>query len=158
MVELRKHPELGRILKQLRKARRLKQADVSAAVWGDGTKWNWFSKIENRANAYPTDEELDRILGVLGSSREAVAALAAHETWSDEVLAAAAPGPARAMTPPPAEGAASISAAVPPSADDALRRELSELATRLSGDHLREALLDARTWLARQQLAEERSQ
>jgi hypothetical protein len=144
MDELRKHPELGRILKQLRKARRLKQADVSAAVWGDSSKWNWYSKIENRANAYPSDEELDQILGVLGTSRESVAAMAAHETWSDEVLAAAPPGAAASPAPPP-------------SADAELRRELSELAARLSGDYLREALLDARTWLARQELAEERS-
>ena len=80
-AELRKHPQLGPVLKALRRRVSLEQRDVASAVSmlrGPDAKpmtADWYAKLENRPNAYPRDSDLDHILAVLGSSRQELVAI-----------------------------------------------------------------------------------
>ena len=99
--ELRKEPGLGPLLKELRGSLGLSHKDVAVAVWDDEAKWNWYSKLENRPNAYPSDSDLDRILAVLGSSRDEAETKLGRRTWSDPVGRPPAPTFAMSAAPPP---------------------------------------------------------
>ena len=175
--ELRKEPGLGPLLKELRGSLGLSHKDVAVAVWGDEAKWNWYSKLENRPNAYPSDKDLDRILAVLGSGRDEAEMKLGRRTWSDPVqrppLAAfamsAAPAPASAPAPaaarqslrsrlsaraapqdPETADVGELMASLPGSSDpQELRREGIRLLTELSGDDLEHAVRRLRSLRAR---------
>ena len=104
--ELRKEPGLGPLLKELRGSLGLSHKDVAVAVWGDEAKWNWYSKLENRPNAYPSDTDLDRILAVLGSSRDEAELKLGRRTWSDPVQRPPEATFAMSAAPPPMLAAA----------------------------------------------------
>jgi hypothetical protein len=123
--ELRKEPGLGPLLKELRGSLGLSHKDVAVAVWDDEAKWNWYSKLENRPNAYPSDKDLDRILAVLGSSRDEAEMKLGRRTWSDPVqrppvaafaMSAPAPMPTPAYESASPGGKMSAGAAEPPAA------------------------------------------
>jgi len=147
--DLRKDPGLGPLLKELRGRLGLSHKHVAAAVWGDEGKWNWYSKLENRPNAYPSEADLDRILEVLGSSRVEAETLLGRRTWSDPVAGppmaamsapAAAPPAPEPMRSSPFRRSADLESARPPAtgAPQGLRSRLSrhvapqEPATRAS--------------------------
>lgn len=98
-LELRKHPQLGPVLKQLRKRVRLSQSDVAREVdrarkrRGESKPMTttWYAKIENRTNSYPSAADLEAILDLLGSDEDEVRSLieeATGETWSSPVAKA----------------------------------------------------------------------
>jgi transcriptional regulator with XRE-family HTH domain len=171
---LRKHPGLGSLLKSWRRQVRLTQQEVADAVStrrGREMTPNWYAKLENRENAYPSEDDLEHILAVLGRTRwEAVQALGGESVealqrltdadpepqtrespWSDEVAAGA---PYMAAPPPPAAAAPMRSLAVGhaspprPLADDELRAALRRFG--LSDRAVEEALAYARSLRARQ--------
>lgn len=122
--ELRKEPGLGPLLKELRGSLGLGHKDVAVAVWGDEAKWNWYSKLENRPNAYPSDTDLDRILAVLGSSRDEAEIKLGRRTWSDPVQRAPVATLAMFAAPAAAQTAAAAPASAPAPAPVAARRSL----------------------------------
>jgi transcriptional regulator with XRE-family HTH domain len=125
---LRKHPALGSLLKSWRRQVRLTQEEVASAVSarrGRELTPNWYAKLENRGNAYPSDEDLDHILAVLGRTRwEAEQALGGGSITALADLADATPEPRGgapswsadvAVTPPAVPPAAPRGSAVPES-------------------------------------------
>lgn len=162
---LRKHPGLGSLLKGWRRQVRLTQQEVADAVSarsGRDMTPNWYAKLENRDNAYPSDDDLDHILAVLGRTRweaeqalggtevaqlDAVAAASpeppARAAWSADVAAgssafmAAPPSPAAAAPPPP--GGAPPAAAPSPARESRILRGASGHSEPADAD-LREAL------------------
>ena len=53
---------------------------------------NWYAKLENRQNAYPSEDDLDHILSVLGRTRwQAEQALGGASVEQFQVLADARP-------------------------------------------------------------------
>ena len=120
---LRKHPGLGALLKSWRRQVRLTQQEVADAVSsrrGREMTPNWYAKLENRENAYPSEDDLDHILSVLGRTRwEAEQALGGASAEQLHVLADARPEPERPEPPWSAEvgaGSAFMAAAPPPDA------------------------------------------
>jgi transcriptional regulator with XRE-family HTH domain len=175
---LRKHPGLGSLLKSWRRQVRLTQQEVAEAVSsrrGSVMTPNWYAKLENRENAYPSEEDLDHILVVLGRTRgEAERALDGasvaqlveladarpepqppEPSWSADV---AASGPLMAAGPPPAAppaaaprmGRASVSRSTParpPAEEEELRAALRRFG--LSDAAAEEVLAYARSLRAR---------
>jgi transcriptional regulator with XRE-family HTH domain len=96
---LRKHPGLGPLLKAWRRQVRLTQQEVADAVTsrrGREMTPNWYAKLENRQNAYPSEDDLDHILSVLGRTRwQAEQALGGASVEQFQVLADARPEPQR---------------------------------------------------------------
>ena len=123
--ELRKEPGLGPLLKELRGSLGLSHKDVAVAVWGDEAKWNWYSKLENRPNAYPSDTDLGRILAVLGSSRDEAEMKLGRRTWSDPVQRPPVAALAMSAPPAPAPAPAPARAPAPAVSRKSLRSRLS---------------------------------
>jgi transcriptional regulator with XRE-family HTH domain len=119
---LRKHPRLGSLLKSWRRQVRLTQQEVAEAVSSRRRREmtpNWYAKLENRRNAYPSDEDLEHILAVLGRTRwEADRALRGASAADIDELAGARSEPPQREPSWSAE-VAFDSASVPPAASAA---------------------------------------
>jgi len=152
---LRKHPGLGSLLKSWRRQVRLTQQEVADAVSsrsGREMTPNWYAKLENRENAYPSGDDLDHILAVLGRTRwEAEQALGGAAVAQVDALADATPEPhgprpswsAEVAAGPRLMAAGSPPAPVPSPAAAPMRRGLTEPAAppaEPADDELRAAL------------------